>query len=415
MKSQLFALPLLALLPACARAQVQNLPSAPGAKTASAPVDAAAKALLARATATYKGASGLSYRSSNIVNGKDGGGSSISFSRPNLLSATRQSGATAMRILLDGSSLYVVQGTSFRKSPAPPVGVSQIIGGLGGTSGQLIGAMLDGKDPFAAMGGTYSKAPFKNYKSRTVALAPRVINGDVYSGVQSTFSFGVPTQGGAVQNISEQITAWFGGSPLVLRRVQTRLTQNGKVNTLGEKLSDQQISPTFADDAFKFNDSGLKPVSDEASGAEEKYWDASLKVGGDPTAFSAKGLDGKTISLDDYKGKVVLLDFWATWCGPCVQALPELKSTYDKYHAQGLEVVGISFDEDKSALTSFIKTRKMAWPQIYDGKGWGTEVGGLYKVRAIPFVLLVGKDGKIAAINPRDDLEGAVKKALAAS
>lgn len=413
MKSQLFALPVVALLPACAHAQIQNLPSAPTTTAASTGVDPAAKALLARATATYKSASGLSFRSSITANGKDGGASNISFSRPNLLSATRQSGATTMRILLDGSDLYVVQGTSFRKSPAPAVAVSQLLGGF--TSGQLIGAMLDGKDPISAMGSTYSKAPFKNYKSRTVALAPRVIDGDVYSGVQSSFSFDVPTQGGATQTIGEQVTAWFGGSPLVLRRVQTRMTQNGKINTLTEKLSDQQISPTFAEDAFKFNETGLKPVSDEAGGEDEKYWDASLQVGGDPTAFSAKGLDGKTISLEGYKGKVVLLDFWATWCGPCVQALPELQATYNKYHAQGLEVVGISFDEDKSALTSFIKTRKMAWPQIFDGKGWGTAVGGLYKVRAIPFVLLVGKDGRIAAINPRDNLEGAVKKALAAS
>ena len=107
---------------------------------------------------------------------------------------------------------------------------------------------------------------------------------------------------------------------------------------------------------------------------------------------------------------MLLLDFWATWCPPCVAEMPNLKEAYDKYHAQGLEIVGVSLDRDRAALQSFVKSRKLAWPQIFDDKG---AMAKIYGVRAIPFALLVGRDGKIAAVNLRgDDLEAAVKAAL---
>ena len=413
MKFHLLALPLVAFLPACATAQLKPATETTEAAPQS-PIDPAAQALLERAMATYKDATGIRFRVANSVDGKDRGASNLAFARPNLLNIERQIGENTMRLLLDGSDFYMVQGTTYRKLPAPPAtGTPALMGGVGGTSGQLIGAMIDGKNPIEALQTLYSTKPFQNFKGSTVALAPRVVDGDVLSGIQSTFSFGIAQPGGKAMTITQQITAWFGGAPLSLRRVQTRYTQGDKVSTMSEKISDQQISPTFEEGAFKFNDTGLKLASEE-EGANQKYWDARLTVGADPFAFSTKTLDGKPISLESYKGKVVLLDFWATWCGPCVAALPELQATYKKYHAQGLEVVGISFDEDKSALTSFIKDKKMAWPQVFDGKGWGTEIGALYGVKAIPFVLLVGRDGKIAAVNPRDDLDGAVKKALAA-
>ena len=416
MKSQLLAAPLVAFLPACAMAQTESLPPAPSMAKAGVSIDAASSSLLYRAMQTYKNASGLRLSVGASINGKDSVSSQIAFSRPKLVSVERGSGKEALRLLVDGKDLYIVQGTSYRKQTAPAeLGAAQLLGGSGGIAGQLIGSMLDGKNPLFSMGSAYTKAPFKNYKSHTVALAPRVIDGDVLKGVQSSFSFDVPTQSGATQTINEQLTAWFGGSPLALRRVQTRYTQNGKTNTLSEKISNQQISPTFEADAFKFNDAGLKPVSESGGGEEEKYWDARLAVGAEPFAFSAKTLSGATVSPSQYKGKVLLMDFWATWCGPCVASLPELKGAYDKYHAQGLEVVGISLDEDKGALTSFIKTNKMAWPQIYDGKGWSSAVPGVYGVKAIPFMLIIGRDGKIAAVNPRGKIDDAVKAALSAS
>ncbi len=144
------------------------------------------------------------------------------------------------------------------------------------------------------------------------------------------------------------------------------------------------------------------------------YHDPRLVVGARPFALNGQTLDGKTISLDDYKGKVVLLDFWATWCGPCVEELPTVRATYNKYHAQGFEIVGVSRDEEEADLRGFIEKRAMPWPQIFD-KPLGTQSNGdNFGVRAIPFTLLIGKDGAIAAVNPRGwHLPLAVAQAMA--
>lgn len=138
------------------------------------------------------------------------------------------------------------------------------------------------------------------------------------------------------------------------------------------------------------------------------------KVGEVPLAINEKGLDGKDISLDNYKGKVVLIDFWATWCGPCIGELPNVMAAYEKYKSQGFEIIGISLDNDKAKLEAFIKEKNMAWPQFFDGLGWNNKVSTAYGVKSIPATYLIGKDGKIAAKNIRGaDLAPAIEKALA--
>jgi thiol-disulfide isomerase/thioredoxin len=95
-----------------------------------------------------------------------------------------------------------------------------------------------------------------------------------------------------------------------------------------------------------------------------------------------------------------MLDFWATWCGPCIAELPHLKKAYADWHDKGFDVLGISFDDQDLAekLTTFTTEHEMPWPQIYEGKGWNTSLGELYDVSGIPFVLLVdGDSGEIVA------------------
>ena len=91
---------------------------------------------------------------------------------------------------------------------------------------------------------------------------------------------------------------------------------------------------------------------------------------GKPHAMKFEALDGSVVELSRMKGKVVLIDFWATWCGPCVKEIPSIKKLYDKYQRRGFEVVGISLDSDRETLEAFIDKNGMGWPQFFDGKGW---------------------------------------------
>lgn len=136
---------------------------------------------------------------------------------------------------------------------------------------------------------------------------------------------------------------------------------------------------------------------------------------GDAMPIAFTDLKGDAIDLAKMKDKVVLVDFWATWCGPCVAEMPNVIATYGKFHDRGFEVVGISLDEDKAALEDFIAQNKMPWPQYFDGKGWDNQIAKQFGIQGIPATFLIGKDGKIVAANLRGpSLEQAVEEALAA-
>ena len=109
----------------------------------------------------------------------------------------------------------------------------------------------------------------------------------------------------------------------------------------------------------------------------------------------------------------VLVDFWATWCGPCVKELPNVMAAYEKLHGKGLEIVGISFDQNKDKLTQFVEKEKMPWPQYFDGKGWGNKFGKEYGINSIPAMWLVDKKGNLNDMNAREGLVAKVEKLLA--
>lgn len=152
---------------------------------------------------------------------------------------------------------------------------------------------------------------------------------------------------------------------------------------------------------------------------EEVPIPANLSAGQPALAFARPVIGGKKINFPgDYKGKVVLLDFWATWCPPCREEIPGLVKTYQKYHARGFEVLGISLDQagQEQKVADFLKANNMTWDQVYDGKYWAADVAKMYSIQSIPHAFLVdGTTGKIIVEGDTlrgDALDAQISKAL---
>lgn len=119
--------------------------------------------------------------------------------------------------------------------------------------------------------------------------------------------------------------------------------------------------------------------------------------------FEQPDMDGNMHKLSEYagKGNYVLVDFWASWCGPCRKEMPNLKKVYDRFHSKGFEIVGVSLDNNKKSWTDAVENMQMTWPQLSDLKAWKNSAAQLYYIKSIPATLLIGPDGKIVASNLR--------------
>ena len=129
--------------------------------------------------------------------------------------------------------------------------------------------------------------------------------------------------------------------------------------------------------------------------------------------FSATDLDGNPISLEQYRGKVVLLDFWAVWCGPCIAEMPTVIEVYNSYKDEGFDIIGISLDTDEDRLRDYLKENDIPWRQVFSGDGWKSPVAQQYGIRAIPAPWLIDKDGTLITHQARGEkLERLVAEAV---
>ena len=182
------------------------------------------------------------------------------------------------------------------------------------------------------------------------------------------------------------------------------------LNAVARMTTDQEKSMKILKRLAALDDSDPKIVRvvEQAKGELKKR-----EALGKPLDMKFTALDGREVDLSKMKGKVVLIDFWATWCGPCIREIPSVKKTFEELNKEGFEIIGISLDSDKGKLESFIAKNDMPWPQFFDGKGWQTDLAKEHGISSIPAMWLVDKKGSLVDQNARSDLEEKVKKYLA--
>ncbi|MDP1580449.1 MAG: TlpA disulfide reductase family protein [Candidatus Didemnitutus sp.] len=171
----------------------------------------------------------------------------------------------------------------------------------------------------------------------------------------------------------------------------------------------QQSDESRATRAYKFAASAGNPqmaAKAETALAVLPYYHRPLDL-----VFTA--VDGRQVNLASYRGKVVVLDFWATWCGPCVDDMPKMIALHRDFQARGMEIIGISLDQNRKKLEDYVAKNGISWPHYFDGLGWDTKLSRRFGISSIPAVWVIGRDGKVIETDARRNLRKLVAELLA--
>ena len=172
----------------------------------------------------------------------------------------------------------------------------------------------------------------------------------------------------------------------------------------------EKLHPEAVEDWAREQQKSPSPaLADYAKGVYQHYESKR-----NPVEMKFTAIDGREVDLGKLHGKVVLIDFWGTWCGPCVEELPKLRSLFEKYHDQGLEIVGVIADKARrEQILVFLEKNRITWPQFYDGRMDDNEFCAKFAVKSYPTVLLLNKEGLLVTDHARGEkLEPMIREKL---
>ena len=197
-----------------------------------------------------------------------------------------------------------------------------------------------------------------------------------------------------------KLDSWLDAQATDLSIEQVQLIQS--ICQISEYLSGANLQPKlfekYGTRLASSSDGVVAHIGKSMLGAKRRW-----ELPGKTLTIQGKLLDGTDFNYSKYAGKVVLVEFWATWCGPCCGEIPHLKTMFDKYHGRGFEIVAISLDRDLNELVRFVKEREVPWPQLpaFDTEVDGQPLTEYYGVSSIPMLFLVGRDGKVLSNQAR--------------
>jgi len=205
----------------------------------------------------------------------------------------------------------------------------------------------------------------------------------------------------------------------IVEAASASLVEKIKQNTemYSSLIAIQSLEPDKYADVYKQLDAGL--TKKYPNDKNVKLYHGMLQsmlattIGQEAPDITMTSPEGKDISLTSLRGKVVLIDFWASWCGPCRKEMPNVVKAYAKFKKKGFEIFGVSLDQDKGRWVEAIANDGITWPQVSDLQQWNSPVVKLYNIQGIPYTVLLDKEGKILAKNLRgEELEKKLAEVL---